>query len=585
MCSNHVDHSSPGDACLAIEVALRDMETKVARSTWRQYATLVVGMTCLCFLCFSGSWARRDDVTVFRKLTGITHNEPTCSSDSDCASAGSANRPHVCIEQACHPRPLFPFKSLDVAGTLSAFACIVISSGGGLGGGGLLVPLYIIVLGFSSHDAIPLSKATIFGSAVASCLLNVRKKHPLDSKRPLIDYEVMVMMEPMTLAGTIIGVSVNKVCPEWIITILLVVLLSKTSARMIQKGKVIWNHEATKDRNLQAVVVQQWVDVVRAAKYSPTVVSCAKKWRAVLNHDSKDSSQLSSVSTEVALSMASPIDDDSDLDDDNVSDNDFLLKKPAPMSGGADVRMKPSPLRFAKMDDLHEYKRSIPWGDLSVLLVAWLGLFAYSILKGGHGAPSVIGLVCGSMAYWSLTVLAFPFFVSVTTYFGFKILHRHELMQSHGYAYMPGDIQWNRRTTMLYPSLCTVAGVAAGMLGIGGGMVKGPLLLEIGMHPQVASATSTAMILFTSSATTIQFIVLGMLPYDYAAWYGAVGFLGGIVGQLGLSYLVRKYRKTAFVLFVIAGVIAVSGTVMGILGVHDIIAHGFRGFRYLCYNV
>ncbi|RHY29450.1 hypothetical protein DYB32_005120 [Aphanomyces invadans] len=385
-------------------------------------------------------------------------------------------------------------------------------SGGGLGGGGLLVPLYIIVLGFSSHDAIPLSKATIFGSAVASCLLNVRKKHPLDSKRPLIDYEVMVMMEPMTLAGTIIGVSVNKVCPEWIITILLVVLLSKTSARMIQKGKVIWNHEATKDRNLQAVVVQQWVDVVRAAKYSPTVVSCAKKWRAVLNHDSKDSSQLSSVSTEVALSMASPIDDDSDLDDDNVSDNDFLLKKPAPMSGGADVRMKPSPLRFAKMDDLHEYKRSIPWGDLSVLLVAWLGLFAYSILKGGHGAPSVIGLVCGSMAYWSLTVLAFPFFVSVTTYFGFKILHRHELMQSHGYAYMPGDIQWNRRTTMLYPSLCTVAG-------------------------------------------------------------------------LGLSYLVRKYRKTAFVLFVIAGVIAVSGTVMGILGVHDIIAHGFRGFRYLCYNV
>ncbi|KAF0734602.1 hypothetical protein AaE_009134 [Aphanomyces astaci] len=395
----------------------------------------------------------------------------------------------------------------------------------------------------------------------------------------------MVMMEPMTLAGTIIGVSMNKVCPEWIITMLLVALLSKTSHRMMQKGKTIWNQEAVKDRHRQETVVRQWTDVVRAAKTSPAVVACAKQWLAVTNKRRKKEDEADSrlSSTEVALSMANPIDDeDSDLDDDNVSDDEFLLKKAHLMSLNG-VVIKPP--QVAALEELHEYKRSIPWGDLSVLLVAWIGLFAYSILKGGHGAPSIIGLVCGSMAYWSLTMLAFPFFVSVTSYFGFKILHRHELMQSCGYAYVPGDIQWNRRTTLIYPSLCTVAGVAAGLLGIGGGMVKGPLLLEIGLHPQVASATSTAMILFTSSATTIQFIVLGMLPYDYAAWYGAVGFVGGIVGQLGLSYLIRRYRKTAFVLFVIAGVIGVSGSVMGVLGVRDILNHGFRGFRSLCYNV
>ncbi|RHY95476.1 hypothetical protein DYB37_003455 [Aphanomyces astaci] len=497
----------------------------------------------------SGAWSHREATVMARHLTGVGHTEPPCLTDADCTGAGSVNRPNVCVEEVCRPRPLFPFNSVDLAGTLSAFICIVISSG-----------------------------------------MSAR------TRMQLIDYEVMVMMEPMTLAGTIIGVSMNKVCPEWIITMLLVALLSKTSHRMMQKGKTIWNQEAVKDRHRQETVVRQWTDVVRAAKTSPAVVACAKQWLAVTNKRRKKEDEADSrlSSTEVALSMANPIDDeDSDLDDDNVSDDEFLLKKAHLMSLNG-VVIKPP--QVAALEELHEYKRSIPWGDLSVLLVAWIGLFAYSILKGGHGAPSIIGLVCGSMAYWSLTMLAFPFFVSVTSYFGFKILHRHELMQSCGYAYVPGDIQWNRRTTLIYPSLCTVAGVAAGLLGavsehawlalgIGGGMVKGPLLLEIGLHPQVASATSTAMILFTSSATTIQFIVLGMLPYDYAAWYGAVGFVGGIVGQLGLSYLIRRYRKTAFVLFVIAGVIGVSGSVMGVLGVRDILNHGFRGFRSLCYNV
>ncbi|RHY22956.1 hypothetical protein DYB36_013034 [Aphanomyces astaci] len=412
----------------------------------------------------SGAWSHREATVMARHLTRVGHTEPPCLTDADCTGAGSVNRPNVCVEEVCRPRPLFPFNSVDLAGTLSAFICIVISSG-----------------------------------------MSAR------TRMQLIDYEVMVMMEPMTLAGTIIGVSMNKVCPEWIITMLLVALLSKTSHRMMQKGKTIWNQEAVKDRRRQETVLQQWTDVVRAAKTSPAVVACAKQWLTVTNQRRKKEDEADSrlSSTEVALSMANPIDDeDSDLDDDNVSDDEFLLKKAHLMSLNG-VVIKPP--QVAGLEELHEYKRSIPWGDLSVLLVAWIGLFAYSILKGGHGAPSIIGLVCGS-----LTMLAFPFFVSVTSYFGFKILHRHELMQSCGYAL---------------------------------------------------------------------FIVLGMLPYDYAAWYGAVGFVGGIVGQLGLSYLIRRYRKTAFVLFVIAGVIGVSGSVMGVLGVRDILNHGFRGFRSLCYNV
>lgn len=79
----------------------------------------------------------------------------------------------------CIEKDLFaPFSWKDAVGTLIAFASTALGSGCGIGGGGLLVPLYIFVMGLSPKHAIPLSKATIFGNAVAIYVFNFRRKHP-----------------------------------------------------------------------------------------------------------------------------------------------------------------------------------------------------------------------------------------------------------------------------------------------------------------------------------------------------------------------------------------------------------------------
>ncbi len=44
----------------------------------------------------------------------------------------------------------------------------------------------------------------------------------------------------------------------------------------------------------------------------------------------------------------------------------------------------------------------------------------------------------------------------------------------------------------------------AGLLGIGGGMVQSPLMLDMGMLPEVQKATAATMILFTASSAAIQ---------------------------------------------------------------------------------
>ena len=137
---------------------------------------------------------------------------------------------------------LIPLQISDVVGFLCAALGLIIAAGGGIGGGGILVPIYILILGFLPKHAIPLSNVTVFGGAIANTLRNSRKRHPT-ADRPLIDWDLIVVMEPPTLAGALIGANLNKMLPETAVAILLVLLLSFTSYNTLKKARKMYNKE------------------------------------------------------------------------------------------------------------------------------------------------------------------------------------------------------------------------------------------------------------------------------------------------------------------------------------------------------
>ncbi len=63
-------------------------------------------------------------------------------------------------------------------------------------------------------------------------------------------------------------------------------------------------------------------------------------------------------------------------------------------------------------------------------------------------------------------------------------------LSSYCCRYVKGDVEWDFVSTMKYPFICGFAGVGAGLFGIGGGIVKGPLMLEMGMLPSVNIGTA-----------------------------------------------------------------------------------------------
>lgn len=67
------------------------------------------------------------------------------------------------------------------------------------------------------------------------------------------------------------------------------------------------------------------------------------------------------------------------------------------------------------------------------------------------------------------------------------LVNRWRLKAELGYEYVEGDVEWNPLNTVRYPCICFFAGFFAGMFGVGGGIVKGPLMLEMGEWGRVSS--------------------------------------------------------------------------------------------------
>lgn len=97
-------------------------------------------------------------------------------------------------------KDLFPLDSNDCIGSVIIFLGLVIATSGGIGGGGIIVPVLLLFFNFDSRHAIPLSNITIFGASIVNLLFNARKQHPL-RKESLIDWDAVLVMEPLTMIG------------------------------------------------------------------------------------------------------------------------------------------------------------------------------------------------------------------------------------------------------------------------------------------------------------------------------------------------------------------------------------------------
>ncbi|KAL2343221.1 hypothetical protein Fmac_004506 [Flemingia macrophylla] len=383
-----------------------------------------------------------------------------------------------------------------IVGSIVGFLGSAFGTVGGVGGGGIFVPMLTLIIGFDAKSATAISKCMITGGATATVFYNLRQRHPtLDL--PVIDYDLALLFQPMLMLGISIGVAFNVIFPEWMLTVLLIIFFVGISVKSFFKGVDTWKKET------------------------------------IMKKEASKNSQINDIGS---------------LED---AAHDIQTGEPAENNTNQS-RKKVSVIE------------NIRWKELGLLSVVWIMILALEIGK--------VPLAVGMSSY-----------EAVRLYKGKRIIASK------------GDQQTQFRVLQLnlFCACGTLAGMIAGLLGLGGGFILGPLFLGLGIPPQVASATSTLAMAFSASMAVVEYYLLkrfpvpyGNLDHDAALYFVAIATGAALVGQ----HLVRKaiaiLGRASVIIFILTLTLCVSAVLLGGVGIAHMIQrienNEYMGFGDLC---
>ncbi|KAK4274303.1 hypothetical protein QN277_017545 [Acacia crassicarpa] len=218
--------------------------------------------------------------------------------------------------------------------------------------------------------------------------------------------------------------------------------------------------------------------------------------------------------------------------------------------------------------------RNVCWKELGVLCLVWI---SYVLLQIAMTSTTTCSLL-----YWILYFLQIPVSFSVYIYQATGLYQGWRSIPSKGEqgTHLPLHL-------LILAIFCALtAGIIGGLLGVGSGFVMGPLFMELGIAPQVASATATLGMSFSASLSVVQYILLKRFPIPYALYLTAVATMAAYVGQYIMDRLVRFFGRASLIIFVLAFTILVSTLALGGVGISDMIEkieqHEYMGFDDFC---
>ncbi|XP_010472595.1 PREDICTED: uncharacterized protein LOC104752213 isoform X2 [Camelina sativa] len=401
-----------------------------------------------------------------------------------------------------HVWPEFEFNWQIVLGTLVGFFGAAFGSVGGVGGGGIFVPMLSLIIGFDPKSATAISKCMIMGASVSTVYYNLKLRHPtLDM--PIIDYDLALLIQPMLMLGISIGVAFNVLFPDWLVTVLLIILFLGTSTKAFLKGSETWNKET--------------IEKKEAAK------------------------RLESNGTEV----------------------EYIPLPAAPTTNPGN-----------KKKEEVSILENVYWKELGLLVFVWVVFLALQISKQN--------LATCSVAYWVINLLQIPVAVGVSGYEAVALYQGRRIIASKG----QGDSNFTVGQLVLYCTFGILAGIVGGLLGLGGGFIMGPLFLELGVPPQVSSATATFAMTFSSSMSVVEYYLLKRFPVPYALYLVGVATIAAIVGQHVVRRLISALGRASLIIFILASMIFISAISLGGVGIVNMIGkiqrHEYMGFENLC---
>jgi len=383
-----------------------------------------------------------------------------------------------------HPFPSFNWNEVELRPTIICcvvlFFGAVLCSAGGIGGGGIYVTVLMVAGQLSPQDAVPLSKAVVFFGSLSSLFLNVKKTLAMQEEGP---------------QRTLIDYNVCRLVVPYC-------LLGTLIGVMVNPLLPSW------------LIVAMLSFILIAMTYM--------SFQKFLNQHLEELQEESDASTEVKRQ--------------NTLLATVEIEKETPQGNFRGILL-----------------RGEGFGAFLLLIfVIICGVFRQhtqncrSLLLEGTG-PSldsctrpIMTLFFGSsLCNWMskpllrqllpALALGIPACVCVII----ALAYSCRLVKHEG---------WRVKEVCSYSVMALFTGSFAGLVGIGGGLVFAPFMLWSGIHPSIAVATSSTCVIFTSSSTTMQYLLTDRIILSLALLFGVCSSIASYVGTSAVHLLQDKYK-------------------------------------------
>ena len=371
----------------------------------------------------------------------------------------------------------------------------IFASISGIGGGGLLIPLYILLGNFSMSYAIPHTVLNIACSSLIRFIILFNKRHPINSKRYLIDFSILFILISFDGNLSYLGYVLNQILPDYITFLSILLILSFLGYKTFLKFKQQYYIENDiKNNNIELNNI-----------YTIDGISTMIKSNVEIEIDG------------ITL---------------NIDKKTYSIIK--------------NWFQFQKRGE----NRNIRYVYLFVTFMLSITFFLLSYFR-----QNIKKCSDNFNIYLIFQILLTSVFSFI---FGFYVYKNYKYRKQNDFLFLKGDISWNLKNLVKFSLFGTITGIISTYLGIGGGMLITPFLLSNNILPEVVVATNSVSTFFSASISTSQYIFTGQILFNYGIYTSLLSMLGSYIGLKTSHIILKKINRKSFITFILFIIILLS---------------------------
>jgi hypothetical protein len=187
-----------------------------------------------------------------------------------------------------------------------------------------------------------------------------------------------------------------------------------------------------------------------------------------------------------------------------------------------------------------------PWDTLGVIVLVWSVYVALMVTNTIFGQCSL-----GSAA---TLIAVYPPLVAGSVYGVYKAAAEQK---NSPVTVLIGDLKFDDFD--LKPTIFVfIVGILSSLLGIGGGELVGPLLLYLGVIPQVSSATTSILGFFNTFSILIREGAQADIDFQIGGILVAIGFCAGLLGRSCGLWFAETYKRPSILIFCLVAILLLS---------------------------